>query len=450
MTGAAVCSTVCPLVCPPPSPTFPSREGNLADIASAGSLHEFLLKLHQDHGPIAAFWWGATYTVSICTHDYFKQQRTAADRPLDLYGLYRPLFGDKSCLYENGEAGLQRRRAYDVAFSHAACGRYLKHFQKLANRLVEGWGEVPAGEQIPVCEHTSSYALRATLLALHGEDMNDDATVNDFMRGYRVIWDEMELLLTEPLTDERAKELEKGKARIRAITDTIVERRKQNPPSEDDRHFIDIVINYSPDAEQQFCDALGYVIAGFHTTGNMLAFAIYYMCKNPEVQEKVHEEIVQVLGDDDVTIDNIPYLMYTHQVLQETLRCAVVAPWAARVRDVPFILGDYVIPKHAPVIHALGVASKNADVFPEPDKFDPERFSPKNSESRPPLSFIPFGFAGKRKCPAEKFAYGEAAIFLVAVCRKFRLALVNDQDIQQVHGFVTHPSDEIWVTLTKR
>ena len=57
------------------------RFGNLGDISKAGSLHEFLLGLHKKFGPIASFWWGPTYTVSISSADLFEEQRDIIDRP---------------------------------------------------------------------------------------------------------------------------------------------------------------------------------------------------------------------------------------------------------------------------------------------------------------------------------------------------------------------------------
>ena len=57
------------------------RDGNLEDISKAGSIFEFLLELHKQFGPIASFWWGKTYTVSICSPELFEEQLELTERP---------------------------------------------------------------------------------------------------------------------------------------------------------------------------------------------------------------------------------------------------------------------------------------------------------------------------------------------------------------------------------
>lgn len=83
-------------------------------------------------------------------------------------------------------------------------------------------------------------------------------------------------------------------------------------------------------------------------------------------------------------------------------------------------------------------------------RFDPDRFSPENKKNRQHLCFVPFGFSGKRVCPGERFAYTEATVLFCSILKKFKVNIVEGQVITPVHGLVTHPSDEVWVTISKR
>ena len=83
-------------------------------------------------------------------------------------------------------------------------------------------------------------------------------------------------------------------------------------------------------------------------------------------------------------------------------------------------------------------------------RFDPDRFSPENTKSRHNLAFQPFGFAGKRVCPGYRFAYAEATVCFVTLIRKFKVKMVEGQVITPVYGLVTHPSEEVWITIEKR
>ncbi|XP_006811848.2 cytochrome P450 20A1-like [Saccoglossus kowalevskii] len=114
------------------------------------------------------------------------------------------------------------------------------------------------------------------------------------------------------------------------------------------------------------------------------------------------------------------------------------------------VVQGYTIPKGTPMVLALGVVQTDDKIWSEPERFIPERFLPENASTRHPFSFQPFGFAGKRKCPGYRTVYSEGAVFLATLCRKFKFRMVEGQTIDRKYGFVTIPSNDIWVTVTKR
>ena len=83
-------------------------------------------------------------------------------------------------------------------------------------------------------------------------------------------------------------------------------------------------------------------------------------------------------------------------------------------------------------------------------RFDPDRFSPENRKKLPAFAFEPFGFAGKRKCMGWKFAITDVTIVFAAIVGSFKLSMVPDQVVVPDYGFTTRPSEEIWITVTKR
>ena len=82
-------------------------------------------------------------------------------------------------------------------------------------------------------------------------------------------------------------------------------------------------------------------------------------------------------------------------------------------------------------------------------RFDPERFSPDQVKNRDSLAFVPFGFAGKRKCPGYRFSYFEATVLLVKLLKNFKVELVEGTKVTAVHQLVTHATD-FWVTCERR
>nr|XP_006819614.1 PREDICTED: cytochrome P450 20A1-like [Saccoglossus kowalevskii] len=200
------------------------------------------------------------------------------------------------------------------------------------------------------------------------------------------------------------------------------------------------------------CDIITYVVAAYHTSTFMLVWSLYHVASRSDVQEKIYNEVTNVLGSkSNVEPDNYSQLQYTMQVLMESLRWSTLGPFAARVNtEANTTVQGYTIPKNTPIVQALGVVHMDEKIWPEPDRFDPDRFSPTEIKKRHGMSFQPLGFAGQRICPGHRFAYAEGVVFLASICRRLRFQIVEGQNIQRRYGFVTIPDTEIWVTASKR
>lgn len=430
------------------------EDGNMSDINRAGSLHEFLVDLHKQFGSIASFWISREYIVSIASPELFKQHQGVFDRPPYLFKMFEPFIGPKSLQFANKSDGRERRNQYDKPFSHDEIKRYYQTYQDVSDELARKWMSLVKEEHIPLCVHMSAYALKIALITLFGDTFSNDRDILEFRRAYDICWLEMERRLTEsPPEDDspRAKAFDEA---LKVATDKIkraIKHRRDNPPIQGQELLLDKIVEVGGDDEELITsDAITYAVGGFHTTGNVLAWGFYFLATHPEVQEKVYKEIKANIGTRGVDHTNIDSLSYTRQVVDETLRCAVVAPMAARFQDFESELGGHKIPKNTPVIQALGVMLQDEKYWPLPNKFDPDRFSPENVKSRPPMVFQPFGFAGKRVCPGYRFAYAEATVCLVTLLGKFKVNLVEGQVVNPVHGLVTRPEEEIWIKIEKR
>ncbi|XP_035826942.1 cytochrome P450 20A1-like [Aplysia californica] len=429
------------------------EEGNLSDIARAGSLHEFLLDLHSRFGDIAGFWWGQTYVVSIASPELFKAHANVFDRPAELFLSFKVLSGSSSLQYANGSEGRRRRKAYDRPFSHENLKKYFPEFQEIAGMVEKKWSTKSETDHIPVCEDMASFSLRTTLLTLMGDSFQDEKLVQTICNAYTTVWDEMERRLTDPAplgeNGARQKSFTEALQCLNAVVKNVVDHRQNKV--KDQQLLIDVILQSTTEEDVVTSDVITYLVAAFHTSANLLTWAMYFLATHPDVQSKLHSEIVQVLGQKDVVTDSsCGELRYLHQVLQETLRCAVIAPWGARVQDVDSELGGHKVLKNTPVIHGFGVVMQNEKLWPFPQRFDPDRFSIENSKDHPPYAFSPFGFAGKRICPGYKFAYKEATVLIATLIRKFEVSMWDDQVVKPVFGLVTHPQEEIWLKVSKR
>ena len=167
-----------------------------------------------------------------------------------------------------------------------------------------------------------------------------------------------------------------------------------------------------------------FFIVGYDTTAKLLTFAAYCLATNPEVQEAIHAEIDEVLErhGGQLTYEAIGEMSHLDRAISETLRLYPPAVRIERQSSKEYTLPgtNLTIPCGTIVQMPIFVLHRDPDHFPDPLRFDPDRFLPEEKEKRHPCAYMPFG-SGPRNCIAMRFALFEAKVALVAVLRKNRL-----------------------------
>ncbi|MGD1037009.1 MAG: cytochrome P450 [Roseiarcus sp.] len=164
--------------------------------------------------------------------------------------------------------------------------------------------------------------------------------------------------------------------------------------------------------------------AGHETTSGLLSFALYFLLENKDVLERVRAEADRVFGGDAPRFEHVAQLVYTDQVLKETLRIWPTAPvFAVYPRNEETILGGVYRVRHDEVIYALlPLLHRDPAVWgPDADQFKPERFAPEAFGRLPPNAWKPFG-NGQRACIGRPFAMMEATLALAMIVRRFDIA----------------------------
>ncbi|GBM55269.1 Cytochrome P450 4V2 [Araneus ventricosus] len=179
-------------------------------------------------------------------------------------------------------------------------------------------------------------------------------------------------------------------------------------------------------------------------------WAIYLIGQYPEVQAKLHEEIDRVFGEDrirPVTEMDLKNLQYLDCVLKECNRIYPVAPFLGRnVKEETKICGS-TIPKDTTSIIVTYFLHRDEEVFPDPEKFDPDRFLPENRVNIPEFAYIPFS-GGPRKCIGYKFAEMEAGTIMCSILRNFTVESLNK--VLPVPGISLHASEPIRIKMRPR
>lgn len=176
-------------------------------------------------------------------------------------------------------------------------------------------------------------------------------------------------------------------------------------------------------------EALTLFLAGHETTANALTWTWYLLSRNPEAEGKFHDEIDRVLDGRVPTIDDLPKLKYVEMVFSESLRLYPPAWGIGRRAIEPYHVGGYIIPPSAVIMMSPFVVHRDPRWFPDPEKFNPERFLPEAAAARPKFSYFPFG-GGARVCIGERFAWMEGALLLATLAQKWRLRLVPGHPVE--------------------
>ncbi|KAF2895540.1 hypothetical protein ILUMI_10634 [Ignelater luminosus] len=171
-----------------------------------------------------------------------------------------------------------------------------------------------------------------------------------------------------------------------------------------------------------------FMFEGHDTTTSGISFALYCLAKHPEVQERVVEELRSIFNDDKdrpSTYTDLQEMKYLEMVIKESMRIYPPVPIVSRQLDRNAEYDGGMLPEGLAITIFIFGLHRQEDVFPEPEKFDPERFSPENTVNRSAYAYLPFS-AGPRNCIGQRFAMLEMKSAISKVLRNFELLEVPD------------------------
>ncbi|XP_018321417.1 probable cytochrome P450 6a14 [Agrilus planipennis] len=198
-----------------------------------------------------------------------------------------------------------------------------------------------------------------------------------------------------------------------------------------------------------------FFLAGFETSSTTLNFLMYEIVLHLEIQEKLREEVVTVLKahDGKITYEAIQEMTYMDKCINETLRKYPPLPVTPRrcTKDYKVPDSDLVIEKGRSVLIPIYGIQHDPEYYPDPEKFDPERFSEENKNKRPPVTFIPFG-EGPRICIGLRMGLLQAKVGLTALLRDYKFTLNNKTKVPlQFAGrqFISTADGGVWIEAEK-
>lgn len=408
----------------PPGPTHDVFRRYFANRA------DFLDQARRDYGPIVYFRVGIFRIYLISEPADVKQLMT--DRGVRKSWLTKlllwPVIG-KGLLVSEGDLYKRQRRLIQPAFHR----KRVQTYGKVAVEASESWCSQLSEGPIEMEGEMMGLTLDVVGRSLFGSSMGPEAqriarSLDSFydLFDWAIALGPLALILPHPKSLRFLWHL----FRLRRFVDNLIEERRCQEPQDD---LLSMLIQAQEDGQgmspsQIRSEALTLLLAGHETTAVSLTWTWYLLSQNPHCEAQLHDEIDRVLEGRPPTIEDLPKLEYTRRVLSESMRLYPPAYLIDRNPSQDLEIRGYTVPKGSFAFVSPYVSHRNEKYFPEPTKFDPDRWLPECVESRPQYSYFPFG-VGPRACIGQSFAWMEAILGLATVARQWRFRLDPGQRI---------------------
>jgi cytochrome P450 len=345
----------------------------------------------------------------------------------------RPYWGE-SLLTAEGDTWRQQRRRVQPSFKREHTADFAPIVTARTTEMLARWETIAAARQeLSIYSEMTELALVIIGDVLFGVDLWSDAAAmaRSAQSALAVLKKRVAALAPLPLwmptSDNR-----RFNGAMRMLNDRIaqiVERKRAS--GEHGRSFLAMLMA-ARDSEtgagmtdrQLHEEILGMLQQGHDTVGESLAWTWYLLSLHPEIERRLHQEIVEAIGDRIPVIADIPRLPFATRLLQESLRLyppVWVIPRDAIGDDE---IGGYRVPAGSTILLCPYITHRHAAFWENPEAFDPDRFLPARSVDRPRHAYFPFG-GGPRLCMGVDMAMMEMLLIMVMVVQKHRVHLVS-------------------------
>jgi cytochrome P450 len=405
----------------PPGSRMPSA---LQALRYASDPLNFLIRLQRRYGDVFSVrfpYFGRL--VYVTTPELVKQIFTGP--PAQMHAgeanatVLEPALGPNSVLTLDDDPHMRQRKLLLPPFHGERIAAYGELMREVTLREMESW---PVGEPFALRPHTQRITLAVIMRAVFG--VHDEARLARFGELIERFSRRVSAVIAFPFLRRNLGPLSPWAKFLRAraaldefIYEEIALRRAEVEAGEDHDDVLSLLLaarheDGSPMSDEELRDELVTVLgAGHETTATGLAWAMERLLRNPPVLARLRESIAA--GEDD----------YLEATVKETLRTRPVIVDVARKLTAPFAIGGYELPKGTYVLPAIAAIHYREDLFPEAERFKPERFLDGKADT---YAWIPFG-GGVRRCIGASFAEFEMKVILQTILGRAELSAPDQE-----------------------
>lgn len=440
----------------PPGPGVKDATSNL--LAIRRDPLKFLTRLHEKYGDVVYFKIGPQESCLVANADLIKGVLVDNDwNFLKGRGLQRAkkLLGN-GLLTAEGNFHRRQRRLAQPAFHRQRIAAYA---ETMVNYTLDTRARWQDGETVDMAKEMMRLTLAIVAKTLFDADVESDAkevgeALTDALELFDIFASPFSEIL-EKLPLPRTKRFKLARQRLDNIIYRIIDERRQSGEDKGDLLSMLILAQDTEDGsggmsdEQLHDEALTLFLAGHETTANALTWTYYLLSQHPEIEAQMLAEVDAVLQGRTPTMEDVGSLKYTEMVLTEAMRLYPPV-WVIGRRAVSsYKIAGYDVPANTIMFLSQWVMHHDARYYPEPEKFDPLRWTPEAAAARPKHAYFPFG-GGPRLCIGEQFAWMEGILILATLAQKFRMRLVPGHKVVPQPLITLRPKYGMKMTLAKR
>jgi cytochrome P450 len=371
------------------------------------------------------------------------------------YRAMRRVLGNGLLLSE-GEFWRRQRKLIQPAFHQGRIAAYAEIMVGYTQRMLASWSDC---QTLDMHEAMMRLTLGIVAKTLFDADVSHEAEDVDaaltVLMGKFLRQAGMALLLPTWVPLPTSQLLKRAVGRLDKVIYSIIEQRRASGQMSGD--LLSVFLQAHDDegvgmTDRQLHDEIMTLfLAGHETTANVLSWTWYLLGQNPQVEEKLIEELERVLAGRVPTPADLPRLTYTDMVLREAMRLYPPVWVIGRRALAPFRLGEYELPADTNVLISQLIMHKDARYFPNPERFDPDRWSASNPRAGllPRFAYFPFG-GGPRVCIGAGFAMMEAVLLLATIAQQFRIEVSPELKVKVQPTVTLRPKHGIPVRLKRR
>lgn len=371
-----------------------------------------------------------------------------------------PLVGDGVFISE-GPTWRKRRRLVSPIIHVSRLAEFAPVMTETACEAATAWGERPDGAVIDVIAEMAHLTAEIICRTVFGRKLGHERgqeiikAFNEFQTVASLVdWPSL-FGLPEWMPRLKHPAVYRTTGLIKRVVDEIIAsyRSRENPADVS-------VISRLIDARDQETgeqlsnealrnEAVVLFMAGYETTASTLSFVWFLISQVADVEARLHEELDSVLGGRPPTLADVPKLLYTRAIIEETLRLYPPIPILAREALADDEIEGQRVPKGAILMVVPFLLHRKKGLWERPDHFVPDRFLPGGSGAPSRWAYVPFS-TGPRNCAGMAFASTEAVLCVATLAQRFSLRLRVGHRVEPICRVSLRPGDHLPMTLHRR